>query len=98
MSAISDQVKLKRDRIEVSIDLINGAHVLQKICTKYKYSPLFFISPILLLRIDFFTILLELSVREQLRWRKLSFKEVVYILVPRYYPLGDYYVSIYCAG
>ena len=73
------------------IDLINGAPVLRR-------SPLFTISPILLLRIDFFTILLELSVREQLRWRKLSFKEVVYILVPRYYPLGDYYESIYCAG
>ncbi len=29
---------------------------------------------------------------------KLSFREVVYMLVPRYYRLGDYYVSIYCAG
>ena len=43
----------------LEIDLINGAPVLLR-------SPLFSISPILLLRIDFFTILLELSVREQL--------------------------------
>ena len=26
---------------------------------------------------------------------KISFREVVYMLVPRYYPLGDYYVSVY---
>ena len=31
-------------------------------------------------------------------WPKLSFREVVYMLVPRYYPLGDYYESIYTEG
>ncbi len=31
-------------------------------------------------------------------WPKLSFREVVYMLVPRYYPLGDYYESIYNEG
>ncbi len=29
---------------------------------------------------------------------KLSFREVAYMLFPRYYPLGDYYVSIYTEG
>ena len=50
------------------------------------------------MQLDFFTILLEILVREQLSRRKLSFREVVYMLVPRYYPLGDYYESIYTEG
>ena len=29
---------------------------------------------------------------------KIKFREVVYMLVPRYYPLGDYYESIYTEG
>ena len=44
------------------------------------------------MQLDFFTILLEILVREQLSRRKLSFREVVYMLAPRHYPLGDYYV------